>query len=214
MARSAPNVTELQRDILETAISSQSIVNATQQELYSQGKKLRQSLKDASFIAGQTVVTGNKVDTLVKEARAGRLRSLLTFCTSSLCCKRAIESGETGNLVPTSPNFSPVDEEDHESEDNILARLERLRKLAEKDESAATWRKTLVPSGNAVQGGSDIWYRQIELSLNQLKNLSEAMGYSLDEQINQAQMLTAYLNYGVDQVINTNKNLLAAKSLF
>lgn len=103
------------------------------------------------------------------------------------------------------------DEEDNQSVNNI-DQLE-LSKLLEDNQNRRRpkWKRTLEPPPGVQYNGTDIWYRQVDVSLNQLHQLAEDMGQSLEEQIRLAQMLNVYLNFGIDRVINVNENLQEAK---
>lgn len=114
--------------------------------------------------------------------------------------------------TPSSPNDTDLEPETDEYYSYV--RLDRLEKLMT-EKGSKCWKRTLAPSPlervSLVDSDKEVWYRQMDISLNQLQRLAENMGDSLDEQVRLANLLTIYLNYGADQVINIKDKLNVAQ---
>lgn len=104
------------------------------------------------------------------------------------------------------------DDNDEQSVNNIdLNKLLDVNLNNDKQGKNPEWKRTLEPLAGIQHSGTDIWYRQVDVSLNQLHQLAEEMGQSIEEQIRLAQMLNVYLNFGIDRIINVNENIHEAQ---
>lgn len=213
----------LRRSILESAYIGQEQAISAQEELDRQGAKIKGSLGDAKVIADQTYSTGKRVNTLINEVKASKIRKILQCCylTCCYCCTRHLLKSNIENNDAATTNYqmkpttaSPSDQWDEsENENDTLVRLDRLKvAMAGEKGEAVAWKKTLGPPPGVVYSGTDIWHRQIDASLTQLQQIAEDMGQSLEEQTRMAQMLTIYLDYGVDQVLGARDTLVAEKN--
>lgn len=216
LQRTAIPAQDLKRDILESAAHSQEWARSTQEDLEQQGVKLKTSVKDAQLILKQAKKTDKAVDRLIWQAKASKTRRLLDCCC--WCCFRRDETSGKQGEGAGSIAVDSTDLDDTNSDAEILVNLDRLKKFQVEERAKSnekpSWKRTLKPPLSAMNSGQDIWYRQLDASLNQLQQVAEEVNQSLDEQIKLAQMLTIYLNYGVDQVLATNEKLSADKALF
>lgn len=227
-------VSNLRRDILETAIKGQEKATSAQIELEYQGEKLKRSLGDAKLIAERAKTTGQAVDELISVRKASKTRRILLCCRDTWCCCRCCNCCNRcykhtdndrdqeravvrENAIELSRLNTLRDREDSDTDtvvklDSLKNALGNARKTTGSE--IPNWRKTLAPPPGASCNGNELWYRQIDASLTHLQQVAEDMGQSLDEQVKMAQMLTIYLNYGVDQVLAANENLNVEKNLF
>jgi len=208
---------KLRREILEATASGHEKAKFAQEELDNQGKGLRESLGQAESVARQTIKTAKAIKGLVREAKLSRTRKALRCCCPSCCVPATKDENDLAvdqtNLAFNPLSLSEADESDVEKD--TLLRLESLKQESVASKRAtASWKRTLVPPPSVINDGSDIWYKQMDVSLSQLQRMAEDMSRSLDEQLKLAQLLTIYLNYGVDQVMGANKFLIKEKDSF
>lgn len=224
-----PQVEDLRRDILESAIIGREQARSAQNELDSQGRRLIVSLARTRRIAAQTEAAGEVVDRLISERKAGPARTILDCCFGAcLRCCCGTKQNETIDRKGRAVNrpSSPVGSEDDDAEDaETIVRLDRLiaqsKQNAKQDKTTklAGWKQTLEPlpaapgptttsmGPGSSHTGVDIWYRQVDACLSQLQQIAEDMGDSLDEQIKLAQILAIYLDFGADQAMRANEKL-------
>lgn len=227
-------MSDLRRDILETAIKGQEQATNAQIELEFQGEKLKRSLGNAGLIAERAKTTGQAVDELISVRKASWTRKILLCCRDTWCCcccccyscsrcnkHRDGNSDKEGGVArENATDFNQLNHlREGDSDTDTVVQLDSLKGALGNAREATggeipCWRKTLAPPPGASFNGNELWYRQIDASLTHLQQMAEDMGQSLDEQVKMAQMLTIYLNYGVDQVLAANENLNVEKSLF
>lgn len=220
----------LKRSILKSASTGQTLTKSAQAELDRQGKQLLQSLGDARAIARQTDDTKRSVKRLIDEHNVGKksiavqcCRFICGCCVNRCCPDRQADYSDQDQILARSKSPLRVNSVDGDESDNGVS-IDRLRDLLEArgkrsskqqprdDLDSTNWKKTIATPIGAIlkmdnQINSEIWYRQVDVSLTQLQQMNQEIGHSLDEQIRLARMLAVYLDYGVDQVMGINETL-------